>query len=102
MITFCFSQIRDSFFLSPSNYFDSDISIDSTNAILLSPPTAPGDQFTYDDYGVPPQNCLPSTPEPFKWSPFVRIDRDGLERNTSRLEDLRKDGEGYLGIRVEI
>jgi primary-amine oxidase len=49
------------------NYFDYDISIDSTNAIFLTPPKEPGDAFTYDDYGVKPAHCIPEAPPFFEY-----------------------------------
>ncbi|KAG6374973.1 copper amine oxidase [Boletus reticuloceps] len=40
-----------SFFITPLSYFDYDVSIDSTNAILLQAPSKEGEPFSVDDYG---------------------------------------------------
>jgi hypothetical protein len=41
-----------SFFLTPLNYFDADVSLESRNAVLLTHPKVAGDPFEFDEYGV--------------------------------------------------
>ncbi|KAF5339571.1 hypothetical protein D9611_011504 [Ephemerocybe angulata] len=64
-----------SFFLAPVNYFDSDIAMESLNAITLDlvgtdPTSAPAYQF--DDNGVPQDfNCISDAPPSFSYDPQV-------------------------------
>ena len=91
-----------SFFLTPLNYFDHDISIDSTNAILLSVPKNPGDPFTFDDYGVRPAVCVPEAPAPFEYSTPMLHDRAGNVKPPSDMEETRQLAEMYHRIPMEL
>ncbi|EGO02293.1 hypothetical protein SERLA73DRAFT_86572 [Serpula lacrymans var. lacrymans S7.3] len=91
-----------SFFLTPLNYFDYDVSIDSTNAILLKNPARPGDPFTYDNYGVEPAYCVPPAPAPFEYSPVQIFDLDGKLSPPATIEEMRKEAEGYHRIKLEL
>ncbi|KAF8887255.1 amine oxidase catalytic domain-containing protein [Gymnopilus junonius] len=67
-----------SFMLTPLNYFDSDISMELKNAILLRAPEKAGSPYSYDDYGVKQDfNCLPEPPSPFDYTVtpenFIRV-----------------------------
>ncbi|ESK96748.1 copper amine oxidase [Moniliophthora roreri MCA 2997] len=67
-----------SFVLTPLNYFDYDVSMDSVNAIVLSSPTQPGDPYGFDDYGVKQDfTCIPESPAPFQYLPLKTFDLDG-------------------------
>ncbi|KAF8999357.1 copper amine oxidase [Cyathus striatus] len=85
-----------SFLLTPLNYFDSDISMESMNAIILRTrlparaSTAQGyavdvananQEYIYDDYGVPQDHtCLPVPPPPFGYGGTMRVyDDEGKE-----------------------
>ncbi|KAF9035083.1 amine oxidase catalytic domain-containing protein [Hymenopellis radicata] len=58
-----------SFILTPLNYFDYDVSMESSNAIVLNIPKDPSQPFTYDDYGVKQDfTCIPAPPLPFDYS----------------------------------
>jgi len=96
------NQQSDSFFLTPLNYFDYDVSIESTNAILLKNPEKPGDPFTYDDYGVRPAHCMPEHPSPFEYQPAKMFDVDGNPAPASSIEDMRKASELYHRIKLEL
>jgi len=100
--TFRLNVKSNSFFLTPLNYFDYDISIDSTNAILLTAPENPGDAFGYDDYGVKPVHCVPEAPPPFEYQGMEIHDRDGNLAPPMRLEDMRKMTQMYHRILVEL
>ncbi|KAF7984670.1 hypothetical protein HWV62_12936 [Athelia sp. TMB] len=91
-----------SFYLTPLNYFDHDISIDSTNAILLSVPKNPGDPFTFDDYGVRPAVCVPEAPAPFEYSTPTLHDRTGNVKPPSNMEETRRLAEMYHRIPMEL
>jgi primary-amine oxidase len=94
--------ISNSFFLTPLNYFDYDISIDSTNAILLTAPETPGDAYKYDDYGVKPVHCVPEAPPLFEYEGMEIHDRDGYPAPPMGVEDIRKMTQMYHRILVEL
>ncbi|KAI0260015.1 copper amine oxidase [Gloeopeniophorella convolvens] len=49
-----------SIFLTPLNYFDSDVSLAARNAVLLRPGANPGDTtWTTEEYGVQQPRCVP-------------------------------------------
>ncbi|TFK18079.1 amine oxidase catalytic domain-containing protein [Coprinopsis marcescibilis] len=57
-----------SFLLTPLNYFDSDPSMESMNAITLTEPETPGEAFGFDDNGVKQDfNCIPRDVPPFSY-----------------------------------
>ncbi|KAG1752406.1 copper amine oxidase [Suillus paluster] len=91
-----------SFFLTPLNYFDHDVSIESTNAVLLKNPEKPGDPFTYNDYGVQPAHCLPEHPSPFVYHPAKMFDLEGKPAPASSIEEMRKASELYHRIKLEL
>lgn len=92
--------LYNSFFLTPLNYFDSDISIDSKNAILLSAPELPGNVFTHDDYGVQPMTCIPDAPEPFTYVGVEMHDPDGDLSPPKSLQETRRIAELYHRIQL--
>ncbi|KAJ7600601.1 copper amine oxidase [Mycena floridula] len=89
-----------SFMLTPLNYFDSDIAMESSNAILLNIPEVPG-PFTFDDYGVQQDyTCIPEAPAPFEYIPAKTYDAEG-QLMASTVEEMRKNAEMYHRIKVE-
>ena len=90
-----------SFFLTPLNYFDYDVSIDSSNAILLYPPEEADGLFTFDDYGVTPKNCFPNSVPEFEYSGMKTFGRNGNIRPIS-VEDMRREAEVPFRIKVEL
>lgn len=91
-----------SFLLTPLNYFDSDISMDSTNAILLTPPQVPGDPFGYNDYGVKAVECIPDAVPPFEYKGLKAFGLDGKEAPPASIKQLRNEAELYHRIEVEL
>ncbi|KAG8218933.1 amine oxidase catalytic domain-containing protein [Butyriboletus roseoflavus] len=91
-----------SFFLTPLNYFDHDVSIDSTNAILLQTPSHPGDPFSFEDYGVQPVQCVPKAPAPFEYAPVHIFDHRGEEAGFENVEAMRSESELYHRIKFEL
>ncbi|KAF9234360.1 copper amine oxidase [Melanogaster broomeanus] len=91
-----------SFFLTPLNYFDHDVSIESTNAILLQTPQTPGDPFAHDDYGVQPAHCVPQPPAPFEYAPVKIFDHGGKAVQFKTREDMRRSSELYHRIKFEL
>jgi len=92
-----------SFLLTPLNYFDSDISLDSANAILLSAPSKAGDSWNFDNYDVNQgYTCIPQIPAPFEYPPPKVYDADGQLNEAVSLEDARKLAEMYHRMKVEL
>ncbi|KAI5825435.1 amine oxidase catalytic domain-containing protein [Schizophyllum commune Tattone D] len=91
------------FILTPLNYFDSDISMDMSNAIVLTAPANPGDPFTFDNYGVDlGYTCVPAAPAPFEYKLGTTYDWEGRAVPYDSIEEFRKDAEGYHRIKVEL
>ncbi|KII94729.1 hypothetical protein PLICRDRAFT_169456 [Plicaturopsis crispa FD-325 SS-3] len=93
-----------SFFLTPLNFFDSDISLDSTNAILLDPTPLADGSYAFNDYGVKHTHCVPDPPTPFHYeqedqTPF---DVNGRQATFGSVEDQRAAAEMYHRIKVEL
>jgi len=91
-----------SFFLTPLNYFDHDVSLDSTNAILLQTPSQPGEPFLVEDYGVRPVHCVPKAPAPFEYAPVHVFDQRGEEVAFESVEAMRAGSELYHRIKFEL
>ncbi|KAI0034736.1 amine oxidase catalytic domain-containing protein [Vararia minispora EC-137] len=90
-----------SFFLAPLNYFDADVSMESTNAIVLNHPSEPGGSFVFDDFGVKPAHCVPAPVPPFEYVGLTAYGPDGVETPAWETEELRKAAELYHRIKVE-
>ncbi|THU91056.1 amine oxidase catalytic domain-containing protein [Dendrothele bispora CBS 962.96] len=106
-----------SFMLTPLNYFDSDISMESSNAILIDPTTSlpsssglgSGSVYAHDDYGVKQDfSCVPEPLKPFEYSDIRMFDLDGREvgvRNENSGggetgdDDWSKEGVTVKGMR---
>jgi primary-amine oxidase len=84
------------------NYFDYDVSIDSTNAVILTGPHKSGDGFRYDDYGVKPAHCVPEAPPPFEYEGVVIYDRDGNLAPPMDADGMRRMMDMYHRIQVEL
>ncbi|TFK81174.1 amine oxidase catalytic domain-containing protein [Polyporus arcularius HHB13444] len=91
-----------SFFLTPLNYFDYDVSMDSTNSILLTAPVKPGDPWTFDDYGVAPAHCVPDAVPPFEYVGVETFGLDGKHAPPTTSEEMRKGAELFHRIKVEL
>ena len=91
-----------SFFITPLNYFDYDVSIDSINSILLSPPKKAGEAWGYNDYGVGPANCIPDIVPPFEYMGVKTFGLDGKEGAPKTAEEMRKSAELFHRIKVEL
>ncbi|TFK55964.1 amine oxidase catalytic domain-containing protein [Heliocybe sulcata] len=91
-----------SFFLTPLNYFDTDVSIESINAVILTAPAKTGDPFTYDDYGVKPANCVPEIVPDFEYGGLSAYTMDGELAPPMEFEELRKQSELFHRIKLEV
>ncbi|KZS98930.1 amine oxidase catalytic domain-containing protein [Sistotremastrum niveocremeum HHB9708] len=90
-----------SFYLTPLNYFDSDVSMEAANAILLSHPKTLGGEFEYDDYNVKAKYCSPPPLPPFDYSGLNIYDLKGEKTEALLAEELRKEAELYHRIMLE-
>ncbi|KAH9918725.1 copper amine oxidase [Epithele typhae] len=91
-----------SFFVTPLNYFDYDVSIESTNAILLTEPATPGAPWAFDDYGVAPAHCVPDAVPPFEYVGVRTFGLDGKAAPPKTAEEMRKSAELFHRIKVEL
>ncbi|CCM06294.1 uncharacterized protein FIBRA_08545 [Fibroporia radiculosa] len=91
-----------SFFLTPLNYFDSDIAMESTNAILLSPPTRPGEAWGFEDYGVKVVNCVPGVVPEFEYPGERVYGLDGKPAPPGSAEEVWKGAEMFHRIKTEL
>lgn len=74
-----------SFFLTPLNYFDADVSIDSANAVLLDVSTDPKAPYTVEEYGVEQIHCMPDAVKPFEHIGIIAYALDGREPDNTEL-----------------
>ncbi len=94
-------MLLNSFLLTPLNYFDADISLESTNAILLNIPENPDDGYSFEDYGVSQHfTCIPEIPPAFEYPRMKLFDVDGQLQPPSSTETLSRNLELYHRIRV--
>ena len=91
-----------SFFLTPLNYFDFDVSMDSLNSIILTAPKKPGEPWVHDDNGVSPANCIPDAVPPFEYMGVKTFGLDGKEAAPKTAEEMRKSAELFHRIKVEL
>ncbi|KAL6298051.1 amine oxidase catalytic domain-containing protein [Sparassis latifolia] len=91
-----------SFFLTPLNYFDSDISMESTNAIVITPPVTPDGKWTHDDYGVGAVHCVPPAVPPFEYTGVKVFGLDGRPAPPASVEEMRREAEQYHRIKLEL
>ena len=64
--------------LTPVNYFDYDVSMESRNAILIHELKEQGGVREFDDYGVKENfHCLPDAPPDFEYSEIGVVGEDG-------------------------
>ncbi|KAK1234331.1 hypothetical protein PQX77_002470 [Marasmius sp. AFHP31] len=92
-----------SFLLTPFNYFDYDVSMESSNAILLTSPKIPGEPFAYDDYGVEQgYTCVPEAPPPFEYFLPIGFSEEGSQLKPTDPEEMRRMSETYHRVRVDL
>jgi primary-amine oxidase len=91
-----------SFFLTPVNYFDADVSLESSNAVLLDHPPVPGEPFAFDDFGVAAAHCVPARVPPLVYTGLTAADLDGNEMDAPPPEELRKGAELFHRIKIEL
>ncbi|KAF8805988.1 amine oxidase catalytic domain-containing protein [Phlegmacium glaucopus] len=87
-----------SFMLTPVNYFDYDVTLESRNAILIHPPKVPGDAYEYTDHGVKENfHCLPDAPPAFEYTDMRVMGADGFVDVESSAE-IRQSQEMFFRL----
>jgi hypothetical protein len=72
---------------TPLIYFDSDVSLDAANAVLLTLPKVAGAPFEWTEY------CVPAAPELCSDAGAQMFGFDGASRSAQGTEDLRALGQ---------
>ncbi|KAF9035879.1 amine oxidase catalytic domain-containing protein [Panaeolus papilionaceus] len=91
-----------SFVLTPLNFFDSDISTESANAILLEMPRDLEGAVKWDNNGVAQDmHCIPQPPDPFEYSLDRVYPLEGDQVDSVGIKKLRRISEGYLRMSME-
>ncbi|KAJ8502416.1 hypothetical protein ONZ45_g11781 [Pleurotus djamor] len=97
------STATTSFLIAPLNYFNSDVSMDSLNSVLITSPKTPEEPYTYDDYGVNQgETCAPEVPPSFEYTDVHAYDMDGRVIQGNTLERIRSMAYGPHRIMVEL
>ena len=69
--------------LTPANYFDYDVTMESKNAILIHPAKEQG-VYEFEDNGVEENfHCLPDAPSAFEYSEMTRSLVMGADGNVN-------------------
>ena len=103
LIPYPIDTTTGSFYLAPANYFDSDVSMESTNAVIITASKKPGQAFEYDEYGVEQAHCLPPTVPPFEYGDMDVYDLDGQSLSGVKTVDQLKNSENvFRYIKVEL
>ena len=83
-------NLSPSFMLTPANYFDYDVSLETRNAILLHPLKGHAGAYQVDDNGVKENfHCFPDPPPDFEYSDISVVDLDGFV-DAERSAEMRK------------
>ena len=86
--------------LSPVNYFDYDVSLESKNAILLHPLKGQAGEYEFDNNGVKENfHCLPDAPPDFEYSDVSVVDLDGFV-DPERSAEIRKGQDMFIRLKA--
>lgn len=85
-----------SFTLSPLNFHDRDISMDSLNAVLLTRDEKSG-KWDVDEYGVLAKHCAPPPLAPLEYGTDRLFDLQGRPVKSAPNEWLRENAFPYIG-----
>ncbi|KAH8100993.1 amine oxidase catalytic domain-containing protein, partial [Cristinia sonorae] len=94
-----------SFYLAPANYFDSDVSMESTNAIVITASKDPSRVYDFEEYGVKQANCVPPVVPPFEYGDMQVMGLDGKPVTGSRpatVDELMRSENVFRYIKVEL
>ena len=85
--------------LTPVNYFDYDITMESRNAILIHPLQERG-VFEFDDNGVKQSfHCLPDAPPDFEYTEIGVVGVDGFVDEEGSTE-IRRGQEMFVRLKA--
>ena len=85
--------------LTPVNYFDYDVTMESRNAILIHPPQERG-VFEFDDNGVKQNlHCLPDAPADFEYTEIGMVGVDGFV-DAERSAEIRREQELLVKLKA--
>lgn len=83
--------------LTPVNYFDYDVSLESRNAILIK---GQAGAYEFDDNGVKENfHCLPDAPPDFEYSDIGVVDLDGFV-DAERSAEMRKAQDMFIRLKA--
>ena len=86
--------------LTPVNYFDYDVSLESRNAILVHPLKGRAGSYAFDDNGVKENfHCLPDAPPDFEYSDSVVVDLDGVV-DAERSAEMRRAQDMFIRLKA--
>ena len=84
--------------LTPVNYFDYDVTMESRNAILIHPHQERG-VFEFDANGVTQNfHCLPDAPPDFEYTEIGAIGVDGFV-DAERSAEIRRAQEMFVTLK---
>ena len=84
--------------LTPVNYFDYDITMESRNAILIHPQER--GVFEFDNYGVKQNfHCLPDAPPDFEYTEMGVVGVDGFV-DAERSAEIRRAQEMFFRLKA--
>ena len=89
--------------LTPVNYFDYDVTLESRNAILIHTEQGEGGGVhKFDDNGVKQNfHCLPDAPPDFEYSDISVVDADGFVVDAAeRSAEIRRAQEMLIRMKA--
>jgi primary-amine oxidase len=87
--------------LTPVNYFDYDVTLESRNAILIHREQGEGGVHEFDDNGVKQNfHCLPDAPPDFEYSEISVVDVDGFVDAAERSAEIRQAQEMLIRMKA--
>ncbi|WWD21794.1 hypothetical protein CI109_106282 [Kwoniella shandongensis] len=87
--------------LTPFNYNDYDVSMESLNSVLLNAPE-PDAEWEIDENGIKPSFCLPKKVPQFTYTGLKSWDEEGNPFNDESVLMQRKMAESWHGIHAEL
>ena len=92
-------NLSTSFMLTPVNYFDYDITMESRNAILIHPLQERG-VFEFDNNGVKQSfHCFPDAPPDFEYTEIGVVGVDGFSKDADRSAEIREAQEMFVRLK---
>jgi len=88
--------------LTPVNFFDYDVTMESKNAIFIHPPKQQGGVYDFNDHGVKENfHCLPDAPPDFEYSETRVMDVvDGFVVDMEKSAEMRQAQEMLVRLKA--